>query len=1088
MNKVIGVLLLQLLLWAGASRADDIDIYLQTKPGSVPLVMLMIDWRPSVFATYCNSFNDACKAKMSPGAATALANARAAALISLSAKVTKYEVFTAVLESLMTNPAFDPIHMGLMASNFVNGGVILEGYNQLGGPIPANIRSLPTFLLVPPSVSAPGAKYKQYLLYRLRQIAEPLTNASSHKLQPSETFYEMYRYLNGGQVLFSNLLGTALNFQSIIAPLPTYDSLIQTPALPLLETSNYIQPSQLTTSSCSKLNAIVMAMNVANQDDDLDAEIKASMPADNAEKKFENMLDYMADHDLVGNVAGDQFLTTWIISDAGGKGSTAAWAAAGNTGDGVLNFDDAVGLETQLTEAFTKIISASTTFVAASVPVNVFNRTESLDSLFIALFEAQATIAWPGNLKKLRLADSDSDGVFDQILAVSGNSPGALEEVGANKGRIRVGALTYWTNSAALPAPDADKSEVAGADGRSVARGGAGQLIPGFIVGGPGDTNSPTTRNLFVEPAVLATPPTATTLSPLNADAATATALSTLLVPCTAPCTTLDLIKWVRGQDVDDVDSDNNRTEARPWILGASIHSRPLALNYGATGAYSVANQNVHVLMGTADGYFHIFENTTSAGSQSGKELFAFMPRELLANVPKLRANTQASAKMIYGVDGAPAALSVDYNKDGTINSVSPFPSDEVYVYFGLRRGGRSYYALDVSSPSATPKLKWKITHTDADFTELGLTFSDPVVGRVRYGASPVDVVIFAGGYNGGWNADNTARIGKDLNADDDAIGNAIYIVNARTGALIWKAILGTGAATNRVYQHAGLVDSIPSTVATLDSKGTGIIDRLYVADTGGAVWRVDLPIGDGTSANHRRDNWFVSKLAELGADSPAADDRRFFHAPEVVLTFDATAKYDGVLLASGDRAHPLEQAVDNYLLLLKDRAITSGDSAVKTRTAIGIADLPDVSACAADKTATACTLDKTKGWKIRLAGAGEKGLASPASFPGIAFFTTYTPTVSADACDVSEGQGAVYAVNLADGAPATGYVRKYDLGPGIPPSVIPIDGAVIIPGGGIGVDSDGDGIIDRAKPIVPLPTVKLNPVYWREPAIDNIR
>ncbi len=1087
MKKVIGVLMLQLLLWPGAGRADDIDIYLQTKPGSVPLVMLMIDWRPSVFSTYCNSFNAACRAQMSPAAATALADARAERLISLSAKVTKYEVFVAVLDSLMSNPAFDPIHMGLMASNFVNGGVILQGFNQLGGPIPANIRSQLTFLLVPPSVSAPGAKYKQYLLYRLRQITEPLTNASSHKLQPSETFYEMYRYLNGGRVLFGDVPGTALNFQSIIAPLPPYDPLIQTLPLPLLG-SSYIQPSQLATSSCSKLNAIVMAMNVANQDDDLDAQIKASMPADNADKKFENMLDYMADHDLVGNVAGDQSLTTWIISDAGSKGSTAAWAAAGNSGDGVLNFDDAIELENQLTEAFTKIISASTTFVAASVPVNVFNRTESLDSLFIALFEAQATVDWPGNLKKLRLADSDSDGVFDQILAASGNSPGALEETGANKGRIRVGALTYWTNSAALPPPDADKSEVAGADGRSVARGGAGQLIPGFIAGGPGDANGATTRNLLVEPATLATPPTATVLSPLNADAATATALGALLVPCTSPCTTLDLIKWARGQDVDDVDSDNNRTEARRWVLGASIHSRPLAVNYGATGAYSIANQNVHVMMGTADGYFHIIENTTSAGSQSGKELFAFMPRELLANVPKLRANTQASANMIYGVDGAPAALSVDNNRDGTINNVSPFLSDEVYVYFGLRRGGASYYALDVSNPAAAPTLKWKITRTDPDFTQLGLTFSDPVVGRVRYGASPVDVVIFAGGYNGGWNAGNTARIGKDLNADDDAVGNAIYIVNARTGALIWKAMLGTGAATNTVHQHAGLVDSFPSAVATLDSKGTGIIDRLYVGDTGGAVWRVDLPIGDGTNANHRRDNWFVSKLAELGADSPAAADRRFFHAPEVVLTFDATAKYDGVLIASGDREHPLETAVDNYLLLLKDRAITSGDPAVKTRAAISLADLPDVSACAADKTAAACTLDKSMGWKILLAGDGEKALASPASFPGVTFFTTYAPTVAADPCDVSEGQGAVYAVNLADGAPAANYARKYDLGPGIPPSVIPINGAVIIPGGGIGVDSDGDGIVDSAKPIVPLPLLKLNPIYWREPAIDNIR
>ncbi len=1062
MKRLISACLLPLMVGVGSAKADDIDIYLQSIAGSVPLAMLMLDWRPSVFATHCSSFNAACKDTMSPGAAAALEAARVASGTALSAKVTKYEVFVAILESIMSTTDFDPIHMGLMISNFDNGGTILQGYNQLGA-------DLSTTGITLPSGFAGTDKYKKYLIYRLRQIKEPSNNSKSHKLQPSETFYEMFSYWNGKRVQFGNAAGTVNNFQSITPPSPSFDPLIQSG-------TNYIPPSTFASSACTKLYAIAMAMNVANQDDDLDAQIAADMPHDNASTKFADMLKYMNHHDLVPGAAGQQELITWIISDSGSVGSTAAWAAAGNSGDGVLNFDNAVALEAQLREAFIKIISVSSTFVAASVPVNVFNRIEALDNLYIALFEAQATVDWPGNLKRLRLNDSDGDTIFDQILDVNG-AP-AFEEIGKDKGRIRLGALTYWTDASALPPPDASEGEVAGADGRSVARGGAGQKIPGYISGSPGNLNSDSgARQLFVGPS------SGTALTAFNADGTTAAALQTALGAATTTIAE-NHIKWARGLDVDDVDSDGSRTDVRPWILGSSIHSRPLAVNYGATTGYSKTNPNIRVMMGTNDGYFHIFQNSTTGGTPSGRELFAFMPRELLGNVSQLRSNTRSSSKMLYGVDGTPVPFQVDVNRDGTIE---PGDGDEVYVYFGLRRGGKSYYALNVTNPATTPSLAWKISSTDTGFNELGLTFSDPIVGKVRFGTSATDVVIFAGGYNGGWDSGLTARIGKDLNANDDTIGNAIYIVNARTGALIWKAKQGaTGAVSNTVYQHADMVDSIPGSVTPVDINGNGIIDRLYVGDTGGAVWRVDLP--EGSDSNHRRDNWFVSKFAELGTDG-LTTDRRFFHSPELVLTFDGNGDYDGVLISSGDRPHPLETDVRNYLFLIKDRATTSGDVTVKTRTPLVIGDLPDVSGCVvSDSGNAACTVDKFNGWKIALATAGEKGLATPLVASGVAFFTSYAPTTAASACDVTEGQGAIYLVNLADGSAALYPQRKHILGDGIPAGVTPdSSGGYLIPGGGIGKDSDGDGIEDSSVPIINFGGIQPDPIYWREPSVDSI-
>ncbi|WIO73643.1 PilC/PilY family type IV pilus protein [Porticoccaceae bacterium LTM1] len=1109
MKKLLAVLLLPMTFLSQPSKADDIDIYLQSSAGSVPLLMMMLDWRPSVFATHCSSFDDACEATMSAGAAAALVNYRNTNSISLSDTVTRYEVFVAVMESLLSKTnvdgdlLFGSIHMALSISNFDNGGTILEGYNELGAEIPTDLTERSNYgdfetywSNTNGGVDVPTPLYKDYLIWRLRQIKAPSNNSQSHKLQPSETFYEMYSYWNGLEVQYSDAAGTSNNFQSIVAPNPAFDATIQQDLLGLGISANYISPSQFTEFDCTNLYAIVMAMNVANQDDDLDSEIASAMPEDSASAKFENMLDYMADHDLVGSditgTSATEDLITWVISDSGSKGSTTNWAAAGNSGQGVLNFDDAVELEEDLEAALVKIISVSSTFVASSVPVNVFNRTETLNSLFVALFEAQGTVDWPGNLKKLKLVDSidvDSDGdgtadagdgIFDDI--VDANNVSAFEEIGDDKGRLKLTALTYWTDSANLPDPTESEQDdfVTGKDGRKVDRGGAGQQLPGFLTDVAPDMNSQTdARQLYLEPS------SGSTFTALNATTAIAATLRSELGVSTDD-EALELIRWARGRDVDDTDGDGDDTDVRSWILGSSIHSQPLALNYGTAGSHSESNPNIRLMMGSNDGFFHIYENTTSGGAESGEEVFAFMPRELLPNLVELRSDSRSSSAMIYGVDGTPTAFVVDNNSDGTISVAD---SDEAYVYFGLRRGGKSYYALDVSDVTANPTLKWKITNTDSDFSELGLTFSDPIVGKVKYGSSSVGVVIFAGGYNGGWNDALTDRVGKDLGDADDTIGNAIYIVNARTGALIWKATQGNSSASNTNYQHADMVDSIPSKVTAFDSNGDGIIDRLYVGDTGGAVWRVDLPEGDGTNSDHRKDNWFVSKLAELGTDG-VTTDRRFFHQPEVVPTYDSVGDYDGVVITSGNRADPLNTDVVNYAFLIKDRNTTTGSSAARSATALTISDLDDVTGCVTrDDTNSACTSAKTNGWKLELGIAGEKGLASPLIDAGVVLFTSYAPTDAVSICDVTEGNGYVYLVELSDGSAVLDNQRSYDVGPGIPPSVVSIGNAIIIPGGGIGVDSDGDGIIDGSTKVgAPPRTVKSKfIIYWREPGMDEL-
>jgi type IV pilus assembly protein PilY1 len=264
-----------------------------------------------------------------------------------------------------------------------------------------------------------------------------------------------------------------------------------------------------------------------------------------------------------------------------------------------------------------------------------------------------------------------------------------------------------------------------------------------------------------------------------------------------------------------------------------------------------------------------------------------------------------------------------------------------------------------------------------------------------------------------------------------------------------------------------------------------GVIHRLYVGDTGGTVWRVDLP--PGTEANHRRDNWFITRLAVLGEDG-ATTDRRFFHKPDVVETKDSFGDYDGIVISSGNRADPNETAVENYHFYIKDRLISSGADTVKTRDAspLTLADLADQSDCGvADDDSCALPSALANGWRIRLQRSGEKGLATGLVDGGRVFMTSFVPASAVASCAPTEGTGKLYVVDLATGSNQV----VYDLGPGIPPNVIAIGNMLYPPSR---PDADPNSPSDPNEvgcegQFCESKTERLVPIYWREPGIDPL-
>jgi len=977
-----------LVCTVGSASADDTDVYMNPgaglPPGSEPMVMFSLDYRPNLGSTACNGGE--CDTLIKEG------------YMSPTGPYTYFDVLRGALRKV-----FDPlegVRVGLMLNHDnIND---CEGFGRTkcsnGGYIAMGFETFE-------KGDANGAKARFHKI--LDSMPTPI-GTQSHSYQGKELFFEFFRYLTGQGVY------NAHNGYTDYSTSNTYNLDVDYPAIawdPFIETGArtkplYVSPFE-TAGECSKVYTVNVMFQVSNQEDDSDAAIEDPVSSGGLglpQRQFPNVIQYLNDVDLANGEYGSvkdlddkqNVISYFIVDETKINTTTKGYARAGGTGSPLSLSEEPDELVATLQEIFRQILSVSTTFVAASVPVNVFNRAEITDNVYIALFQldAQARPYWVGNVKKLRL-DGANDASSDAYLVDAYDVPAIAAD-----GRIRFDALTHWTVPEALPPADVDAGEVDGRDGRVVNRGGAGQKIPGFISGNPQEANGLGGRTIYYDR-------TSSSLAPLNVDLVSAAALQSDFDVLTV-AEAAELIAYSRGLDIDDDDADGEMNEAREWIFGDALHSRPLPINYGSISGYSDPdNPAIFIAVASDDGMLRMIRNTSGGGAESGQEAWAFMPRASMAAQKVLRANGSGMAHP-YTLDGAPVAFIMDKNQDGSIVSSD---GDRVFLYVGMRRGGKNYYALDVTNPER-PELLWTIGKGDPGFEELGLTFSTPRIGLVKVGADVTPVVMFAGGYD--VNKDTRGTVGTN-----DSEGNAIYVVDAETGLLVWKARGSYGGSGPTVYEHAEMVDSIPSALTVGDTNGDGLTDRIVVGDTGGSIWRADL-------AGNDRSRWTVTKLASIGrhaVSSPTiADDRRFFHRPDLVPSKDKYGLFDGVVIGSGNRADPLDKGgvTTNYMYMIKDRNTAIGSA---TDTGLTHADLGDVTSNCLQSDG-GCVVDLSNGWRLQMEEPGEKILATPLTLTGKTFFTTYLPNSGsgATACSPSEGAGRLYAVGFQDATAVVNY------------------------------------------------------------------
>ena len=418
------------------------------------------------------------------------------------------------------------------------------------------------------------------------------------------------------------------------------------------------------------------------------------------------------------------------------------------------------------------------------------------------------------------------------------------------------------------------------------------------------------------------------------------------------------LVNFLYGYD--GYDGSGNPMK-RDWILGAFIHSRPLILHY--------TDRSV-IYAGANDGMLHAFD------ADSGQELWAFIPPDLL---PKLKNLTGNSIE--FFVDGSPKAY---IGSDG-----------KKFIFCGERRGGNHYFALEVTDPAA-PKWMWEIHPGLPDYAEMGQTWSSPLLGRIQSGSGDKTVIFIGGGFDP--NQDNLPVTAND------ARGRAIYAVDILTGGRIWKY---------SVAENAEMKYSIPGDITRVDTDGNGKIDRLYVGDMGGQMWRFEIK--DPSPAN-----WSGKRLFDANVPAPSAgvDRRKIFYPPDVSLEKDGFGNYELVLFGTGDREHPKNTAVVDRLYTLKDR---NPGTVLAESNLVDVTDdlLQNASTSSAEKQTIQDNLKAASGWYIRLNNySGEKCLAPPLIFYGVSYFSTFAPLLEAnsDPCFVGEGTGRLYALNYLNG------------------------------------------------------------------------
>ena len=702
-------------------------------------------------------------------------------------------------------------------------------------------------------------------------------------------------------------------------------------------------------------------------DPDLDLESDCSGNGD----CLDELAYWMKNTDHSDSFSDDQEIITYTIGGFDLEEGVELLKRTANGGGGTYyEANNTTGLTDALEAIFLDILATDSTFTAPAVSVNAFNTSEHSDELFYALFSPADNVKWEGNLKKYTLSSDGSIVGKDTSTSAIDDSTGFFSD----------DAYDLWNDTgypSGIP------------DGKDVELGGMVKLL------------EPSDRSIFTEN-------NSNILLSFSEDAATSQA--TFDMATYTEDEYLHVRNWAIGFDVDDLDGDSSATDSR-YSMGDPLHSGPVVITYG--GAEDDSDDTVY--FGTNEGFIHAVD------TDSGEEEFAFIPQTLHQNLNTFYENTSAAADKPYGMDGLISSWIYDINSNNVIlDSSGTLESGEhAYLYSGMRRGGNNYYALDVTD-RASPSMLFKIEGgTTSGFDKLGQTWSRMTVAKVKFPNGNSDgsrfVLFFSGGYD-------TNQDSNSIN-EADSVGNAIYMVDASTGELLW-----TTSNADADLNISTMVNSMPASLSVIDITGDGLTNYIFASDTGGRLFRIDLN-PDPTGASDFATGDEIASLA--GNDE--ANNRRFYNKPNVALVKDKQyGDYLTISIGSGYRAHPIQTTnVENRFYMIKDFSPYSApDSYISRSEALTTkVDLDDGESADSALLYNATSLmeggvdavtsdlqtimTNGGGWYITFETEGEKVLAESTTFSSAIIFTTFAPSGSTTStCGADTGTSRIYALS----------------------------------------------------------------------------
>ncbi len=759
-------------------------------------------------------------------------------------------------------------------------------------------------------------------------------------------------------------------------------------------------PESPVTSSCMNNYVIVISDGDPTYDDFSDSNSEAK-GFDLVEeyiggKTLDDIAEVMYEQDMYpdatngGTMDGKQNVKVYTVGYNAPLTAQALLAAAATRGGGAnFNTGDTEVLTQNLTAVVAELIKGAQSFAASAVPAS----RQTLGSYFYTSFfkHSGGDPLWEGHLMALNM--SLGGGIFDKKWQC------ALEDADPDVCRDGTLMLDELLDSAdgddfpryplfdvadEIPAP-ADRSLYFG---EPMAFGTLAPSVPPFTA------DEVSASDLGIAGAEPGAAHDTALVRELGWDETTAETKAKAL---TGEELADIIVNYVRGCSFgsDHFSSCDTRKDADGNLrqLGDIFHSNPLLVGppdaYGLGEGYLTFKNTykwrpMMIYAGANDGLFHAFKagdwvcsddvceegERPESYSASGVELFGFMPYSARERIQYLPIDDPVERKY-YFVDGSPVAADVWIRRVVKSSGGEQLPVGNLItkkvakddkepeqwrtvVVGGMRQGGSSYFALDVTNPESAnfPGYLWEFpcehqsvaggcsnadtaVYEKDEVTKLanptgsayaiddyvGETWSEPVIYRVKVLNSDGEeadrwVALFGGGYHTEGDPRSTGYDGSDLSTTSRE-GRAIFMVDLASGEILGSRRYDHTDGAYSGIGEVGFKYAFAAGPSVEDIQGDGYADFVYFADLGGNLWRWDLrKPGYDLGTDEAQSNWPLQHIFESGGG------RSLYSQPEIAVLSGTGERW--MVLGTGNRADIMDSgSVDSSgwdrIYVLKD-------------------------------------------------------------------------------------------------------------------------------------------------------------------------